>query len=245
MISYYYILLFLLGGSFAFASPFTSQKAGKQLCQCLADFDANSTDADQLEKGSNCLMLFVNDERFQYIEQQAVKNAMVSLCPAEKLKFDCITAPNAIDYCPPYTEGAHLFSEEMTGVILDKRFNLFWQKCSARPNQSITKQGNSCPETKPFPMTFKTAFKYCEGLELGDKKWRLPTVSELMTLIDHNKIDPAIDKSFFPDTQFLGYWTSTSYAGNVQWVWYVDFYNGSLEKSSQDMDAKLVRCVAD
>ena len=231
--------------STVFASPFTVQQAGKQLCKCFTGFDANSRDAAQLEKGSNCLMLFVNDERFQYIEQQAVKSAMTKLCPAEKLKFDCITSPNEIGYCPAYVKAPHLFSEEAGGIILDKRFNLYWQKCSARSAESTQTEDNSCPTTKPLTMTFKGAIDYCKTLTLADKKWRLPTVNELASLIDHNKIDPAIDSKYFPDTQFLGYWSATSYAGNVQWVWYVDFYNGSLEKSSQDMDAKLVRCVAE
>lgn len=243
----YIFTLFLLSYlvSPVFPSPFTPQKAGQQLCECFADFDANSADPAQLEKGSNCLMLFVNDDRFQYIEQQAVKKAMIELCPAERLKFDCVTSPNEIDHCPAYVKAPHLFSEEADGVILDKRFNLYWQKCSARSTESLQREDNSCPTSKPLTMTFKGAIDYCHGLSLADKKWRLPTVNELMSLIDHNRIDPAINSKFFPDTQFLGYWSATSYAGNVQWVWYVDFYNGSLEKSSQDMDAKLVRCVAE
>ncbi len=47
----------------------------------------------------------------------------------------------------------------------------------------------------------------------GYQDWRLPRLSEVMTLLDYEKIDPAIDDNYFPNTQNAvdeGYWTYTS-----------------------------------
>jgi len=71
------------------------------------------------------------------------------------------------------------------------------------------------------------ALSYCESLNLGGySDWRLPDRNELLSLVDHTRYTPAIDITFFPDTQAFGYWSSTTVAVFPNSAWYVGFYGG-------------------
>lgn len=58
--------------------------------------------------------------------------------------------------------------------------------------------------------------------------WRLPTVDELITLLDRARYNPAIDTDAFPDTESDWYWTSTPCAENPSAVWVVCFEKGHV-----------------
>ncbi len=56
------------------------------------------------------------------------------------------------------------------------------------------------------------------------ENWRLPTILELLTLIDYTKFRPAsIDSEVMKPR---GYWSSTTYTADLHGAWLVDFYNG-------------------
>ena len=59
-------------------------------------------------------------------------------------------------------------------------------------------------------------------------EWRLSTVKELFSIIDHGREEPAIDTEKFPDTQLEPYWTSTPTAWNDSARWVVSFNLGSV-----------------
>lgn len=61
------------------------------------------------------------------------------------------------------------------------------------------------------PMTWKNALACCQSLSLSGGGWRLPTVPELQTLVEMDKLSPAIDTTAFPSTADW-FWTSTPYA---------------------------------
>lgn len=79
-------------------------------------------------------------------------------------------------------------------------------------------------------------------ISLLDGGWRLPTVDELFSLVDHSKHSPAIDTEFFPDTANDWYWTSTPCAWNSAAVWIVDFYLGLVNHGHRS-DSACVRAV--
>lgn len=64
----------------------------------------------------------------------------------------------------------------------------------------------------------------------GHKDWRVPTIKELVTLIDYGRYNPSIDTTYFPQTLSI-YWSSTTtehYAGTV---WLGNFYIGGTGSS--------------
>ncbi len=71
--------------------------------------------------------------------------------------------------------------------------------------------------------TFEQAQKAVAALGEG---WRLPTVEELFSLVDHTRHEPAIDTDVFPDTEDSCYWTCTPCAWNEAAVWVVGFSSG-------------------
>jgi hypothetical protein len=71
--------------------------------------------------------------------------------------------------------------------------------------------------------------------------WRLPTIQELLTLVDYSKSDPS---SSLEDTESEDYWSSTDNVSNSGNAWYVYFYNGYSYYNGKSYNL-YVRCVRD
>ena len=69
-----------------------ANRAAAELCACLASFDPDSEDLDELSKGMDCLMQMLEAEAYQDLSETLVMNAMEAQCPAEKIKFEKLIA---------------------------------------------------------------------------------------------------------------------------------------------------------
>jgi hypothetical protein len=76
---------------------------------------------------------------------------------------------------------------------------------------------------------FDAAISHCSQLTLAGKPgWRLPSLVELLTLIDERAADsPMIDRVAFPDTPGEPFWSSTYFGGVPGMAWQVYFDHGS------------------
>jgi hypothetical protein len=135
-------------------------------------------------------------------------------------------------------------------TVTDKSTGLKWQKCSA--GQECVKQLDklTCTGKGKEYSLFKANY-YCNTLELGGKKWRVPVLEELETLlIDgpfprtrwsyESRNPPVIDFAFFPNTEQKEFWSNTSYEKRVS------FGYGDRQESKYDkkyVTYALVRCV--
>lgn len=86
-------------------------------------------------------------------------------------------------------------------------------------------------------MTWAEAKEYAASLGDG---WRLPTRTELLTLVDDTKHNPAC--SAFPDCPSECFWTSTPWAGSSSYAWSVLFDFGFSTDYLVVFSAR-VRCV--
>jgi Protein of unknown function (DUF1566) len=93
-------------------------------------------------------------------------------------------------------------------------------------------------------LSFDAAQTYCGGLSLSGKLgWRVPSLPELLTLIDERATDaPMIDRAAFPDTPGDAFWTSSYFGGTpgLSWQVYFDRGNGLYGLPSATF---RVRCV--
>jgi uncharacterized protein (TIGR02145 family) len=63
----------------------------------------------------------------------------------------------------------------------------------------------------------------------------------LVSILDLGTTSPAIN-SVFSGTDSSYYWSSTTYASNTSFAWYVDFYYGYVNGNYKS-DNSYVRCV--
>ena len=81
----------------------------------------------------------------------------------------------------------------------------------------------------PTSMSWDKAHGYVNRLNArayaGHADWRLPTVQELVSLVDYTRHDPAIDPAFEHTVSYY-YWSSSTYAFSPNYARIVDFYNG-------------------
>jgi len=89
------------------------------------------------------------------------------------------------------------------------------------------------------------AREYCSELKLGGfEDWRLPTIQELLTIIDYTRTSPAILSAFSYTEDESFYWSKTHVADEDDAFWGVNFKRGASSKASEYYD-RYVRCVRD
>ena len=72
---------------------------------------------------------------------------------------------------------ANDFVDNGDGTITDRATGLMWEQ-----------------ETDDLWKNWEGAFQYCEDLILaGHADWRMPEISELLSIVDYSRVDPAID----------------------------------------------------
>jgi hypothetical protein len=77
----------------------------------------------------------------------------------------------------------------------------------------------------------------------GLTDWRMPTRKELQGIVSYDRVAPAIDTAYFPNTrEFSVVWSGSPYAGNSDVAWYVDFNVGFSDGANRD-DGGQVRLV--
>ena len=88
-------LITLLLAVFALVNCGSSElgkKAAGELCTCLSGFNPDSQDIDELGKGMDCITSLMENEAYASLSTGDVKDAMAEQCPAEKAKFEKMTA---------------------------------------------------------------------------------------------------------------------------------------------------------
>ena len=129
------------------------------------------------------------------------------------------------------------FTDNGNGTVTDNSTGLTWQKCGAGQNDDAGCSG------KATPLRWQQALDYCNSLSLaGHSGWRIPNITELRSIVDDTKYGPAIDTTFFPNTNASDYWSSTTFAYNPSLAWVVGFYGGVVYGYNKT-NVSYVRCV--
>lgn len=78
----------------------------------------------------------------------------------------------------------------------------------------------------------------------GFSDWRMPTIQELTTIINFDKVEyPTIALFYFPNTKTERYWTSETHYFYNDKAMYIDFSSGTFQLPAQKSGALFVRAV--
>lgn len=118
------------------------------------------------------------------------------------------------------------------GVVHDAMTGLEWSQ------EDVTSE----------PVHWEKADAACRDLRLGGHSdWRLPTRTELLTLVDDTRHSPAINVDAFPSCKSAWYWPATPYNPLPSvFAWGVDFYDGLADVDLRGRSGRVraVRCPA-
>ena len=138
---------------------------------------------------------------------------------------------------PSYTRDA------ITNIVTDLVTQLQWQDDTAVATVTKPWVTQTNYDAGDYNNTSgDTATTYCDNLSLGGfGDWRLPSVVELGGILDYSSNSPFIDAIFINGMSSAS-WSSTTYAGSSDIVWYIYFGNGNQDNSNKTASTN-VRCV--
>lgn len=119
------------------------------------------------------------------------------------------------------------FTDNANGTITDELTGLIWLKnadCFGRPAWANALANANALADGPCGLV--------DGSTSGD--WRLPNRDELFSLIDAEQFNPALPSGHpFSSVQSNNYWSSSTFSGNTDDIWYVNLNNGYTSTSSK------------
>ncbi len=137
---------------------------------------------------------------------------------------------------------ARSYTDNGDGTVMDNATGLLWQKCAKG------KTGSDCLGGNAEVQDWTAADSYCKSLSLAGKVWRLPTITELQTLVDFSKSGPHVDPTYFPNapssvTPFYAFWSSTTFSVDTSKKFTIASWNGDVNPLPQTA-SHYVRCVS-
>lgn len=165
---------------------------------------------------------------------------IASLCCISLLSSESF----AYSLCSPYmarTKPSAMYHDNNDGTVTDTRTKLMWQKCS------LGQGGAQCDVDTAKKYTWTSALNAAQEANkvwlLGFNDWRLPSITELRTLVEEVCL-PTINNSLFPNTQSDSYWSSSPFAHTGRSsAWFISFTSGYEDHFSKsgDYHVRLVR----
>ena len=93
---------------------------------------------------------------------------------------------------------------------------------------------------KPSQLSSRQAIGDSEDAARGN--WRVPNIRELVSIVELQCAEPAINLSLFPNSGSVHLWSSSPYKFYSHYSWYVDFRDGVYTYGDR-ADRKFLRLV--
>ena len=149
---------------------------------------------------------------------------------------------SSAQYCFPSTRAIEPHFIINGGTVKDTRSGLIWMRCALGQQW----QSETC-----VPLYDRLSWRESElmidqlnhqGGAFGRQEWRLPTVAELLTIVDRFCEKPALDRRVFPRAPNTAYWASTPDPAYAAGAMLVHFINGHAYMGNRSL-AWAVRLV--
>ena len=116
-----------------------------------------------------------------------------------------------------YNINLQSFTNNNNGTVSDNVTGLIWQ------------QGDS------GELTIEDAITYCDNLVLGGfSDWRLPTKEESMSILNFDRNNPALNTTYYSNTNAEYWWTSTVQFNNTNTIWITNAGGGTGPKNKTE-----------
>ncbi len=106
--------------------------------------------------------------------------------------------------------------------VTDLETGLIWKKC---PVGKIGSDCASSDSTQQFNWAAALRAAETEAQKTG-KAWRLPNIKELLSIVEENCYNPAIDLTIFPPSGFGIFWSASPNAASLDDALHVNFHYG-------------------
>lgn len=143
----------------------------------------------------------------------------------------------------PATTPTSRYTQHANGTVVDKDTGLMWKTC--REGQIWNDQAHSC-ELLATEYGWTESLQYIASLNkqggfAGYSDWRLPNVKELLTLVERQCVNPAVNLAVFPNFDYP--WTAQPSSFDPYSNRIVDFMAGRAFyiRGHRDYPMRLVR----
>ena len=119
------------------------------------------------------------------------------------------------------------------GGLRDKAWRYSWYNPDSATNGGSAGRadnGNNCYDPSRCDTHKFVADVNAQGL-CGARDWRLPNVRELLSIVANDRVDPAIDTRYFPNTSGELVWSTSPSAYRDYEAWGVDFWGGGAHRA--------------
>ncbi len=130
------------------------------------------------------------------------------------------------------------YIDNQDGTVTHTPTGLVWKRCAEGQDwngSTCTGFGNGYTWNEAKALTGTVSFA-------GQTDWRLPERADLLSLVNYFQSSPAINTTIFPATSSSRFWTSSDYAPNPSYAWFVYFHQGDTYAYRKD-DVYNVRLV--
>lgn len=118
------------------------------------------------------------------------------------------------------------YTDNGDGTVVDRATGLIWKQCA----EGLS--GSDCLTGSAMTLTWQAALQRAADTDFADSSnWRLPNVTELLSLVEQRCTHPASNRWQWPNTPPLPLWSSTpdpDPESSPHSIWTVDFDLGAV-----------------